>query len=105
MSGEGLVLAGLLSIATGSMAFTLSEASIFAGLRARMNQWSKWLGKLLSCGYCISHWVAFPLVAIYRPRLFLAWWPLDYFLTALTIAWAAAFQWVALVRLMQRAGK
>jgi hypothetical protein len=29
------------------------------------------------------------LVAIYRPRLFNAWWLLNYLLTALVIAWLA----------------
>ena len=49
--------------------------------------------------------VAFALTAIYRPRLFVFWWPLDYFLTALVIAWLSAFQWVAMCWLMERAGR
>ncbi len=53
----------------------------------------------------MGHWVAFGLVAVYRPRLFEGWWLLAYFLTALVIAWLAAFQWAALCWLMDKAGK
>ncbi len=57
------------------------------------------------CGSCLGHWVALGLVAIYRPRLFESGWLLDYVLTALVIAWLAAFQWAALCWLMDHAGK
>jgi len=95
----------LLSLVTASLAFTLSEATVFWGLREWVKGRSAWMGKIASCGYCLGHWGAFGLVAIYRPRLFQTWWPLDYFLTALIIAWLAAFQWAALCWLMDKAGK
>ncbi len=95
----------LLSAVTAAVAFTLCETTLFAGLRAWVKGRSVWLGKLACCGYCLGHWVAFGLVAIYRPRLFEAWWPLDYLLTALVMAWLAAFQWAALCWLMAKAGK
>lgn len=95
----------LLSLVTASVALILSETAVFAGMRERAKTWNPWLGKLASCGYCLGHWVAFGLVAIYRPRLFQAWWLLDYFLTALAIAWLAAFQWAALCWLMGKAGE
>ena len=95
----------LLSLVTASAAFTLCETTVFAGLRDRVKSRSVWLGKLACCGYCLGHWVAFVLVAIYRPRLFQAWWFLDYFFTALIISWLAAFQWAALCWLTAKAGK
>ncbi len=95
----------LLSLVTAAVAFTLCETRLFAGLRAWVKGRSVWLGKLACCGYCLGHWVAFGLVAIYRPRLFEAWWLLDYFLTALAIAWLAAFQWATLCWLMAKAEK
>jgi hypothetical protein len=94
-----------LSLVTASVAFTFCETMLFAGLRDWVKERSAWLGKLACCGYCLGHWVAFVLVAIYRPRLFAGWWPLDYFLTALVIAWLAAFQWATLCWLMGRAEK
>jgi hypothetical protein len=90
---------------TASVTFTLSEATVFAGARERVKDRSAWLGKMACCGYCLGHWFAFGLVAIYRPKLFQGWWLLDYFLTALVIAWLAAFQWAALCWLMEKAGK
>ena len=95
----------LLSLVSASIAFTLSEAAAFAGTREWAKGWNPRLGKLASCGYCLGHWMAFGLVAVYRPRLFQGWWLLDYFLTALVIAWLAAFQWAVLCWLMEKAGK
>jgi hypothetical protein len=95
----------LLSLVAASVAFTLCETVLFAGLRERVKARSVCLGKHAGCGYCLGHWITFGLVAIYRPRLLEAWWRLDYFLTALIIAWLAAFQWAALCWLMEKAGK
>jgi hypothetical protein len=95
----------LLSLVAASIAFTISEAAVFVGMRERLKSWNPWLGKMASCGYCLGHWVAFGLVALYRPRLFEGWWLLDYFLTALVVAWLAAFQWAALCWLMEKVGK
>lgn len=49
--------------------------------------------------------MSFGLVAILGPRLLQAWVLLDYFPTALLIAWLAAFQWAVLCWLMEKAGK
>ena len=95
----------LLSVATAAISFSIAETKLFSTARERVKTRSRFWGDLISCGYCLGHWVAFGLVAIYRPRLFDAWWPLDYFLTALVIAWLAAFQWAALCWLMEKAGK
>jgi len=70
-----------------------------------MKSKSAFLGELFSCGYCFAHWVSFGLVAIYRPKLFEFWWLLDYFLTALVIAWLAASHWIVLCWLMEKSGK
>ncbi len=77
---------------TASAAFTLSEMTVIAGLREWTNGRGLLLGKLASCGYCLGHWVAPGLAAIYRPKLFEGWWLLDHFLTALVIAWLASLQ-------------
>ncbi|MCA9731227.1 DUF1360 domain-containing protein [candidate division KSB1 bacterium] len=65
----------------------------------------KILGGLLSCGYCFGHWVAFGLVALYQPRLFHFWWLVDYFFSALVIAWFSAYQWILMCWLMDKVGK
>ena len=94
-----------LSLVTATVSFTVTEMKLFAPVRDWAKARSALLGELLSCGYCFGHWVAFAVTALYRPRLFVCWWPLDYFLTALVIAWLGAFQWVAMCWLMEKAGK
>jgi len=94
-----------LSLAAACLSFTFTQAKVFRPLRERIKKRSPFLGDLFCCSYCFGHWVAFALVAVYRPRLFICWWPLDYFLTALLIAWLAAFQCLVLDLLMSRAGK
>jgi hypothetical protein len=59
-----------LSLVTASVAFTLCEMKLFAELRNWVKRRSVWRGKLICCGYCLGHWVAFCLVAIYRPMAF-----------------------------------
>ncbi len=94
-----------LSIVTASISFTVSETKLFKPLREWMKKKNAFLGDLFCCGYCFGHWAAFALVALYKPRLFIYWWPLDYFLTALSIAWLAGGQWALMCGLMDKAGK
>jgi len=94
-----------LSFVTASVSFTVTEAKICGRFRAWAKEKNLFLGELLSCGYCFGHWVAFALVAVYRPRLFYAWWPLDFFLTALVIAWLAGLQLAGMCLLLEKAGK
>lgn len=94
-----------LSVVTGSIAFTLTESKLFYSFREWVSKRSKFIGKLVNCGYCTGHWIAFALTAIYQPRLFNSWGFLDYFFTALVIAWFAGFQWVLMSFFMMKAGK
>lgn len=95
----------MLSIVTASISFTVTETKLFMPVRECVKKRNAFLGELLSCGYCFSHWVAFALVAIYMTRLFESWWLLDYFLTALVIAWLSGIQWATMGWLMEKAGK
>jgi len=94
-----------LSLVTASISFTVTETKIFKPLREWAKRRSSACGEFISCGYCVGHWLAFILVVTYRPKLFDLWWPLDYFFTALIVAWFAAFQWILLCWLMAKAGK
>ena len=100
-----MIVVVTLSLVTASISFTVTETKLFLPLREWMNTRSALAGELFSCGYCFGHWVALGLVAMYRPRLFVAWWPFDYVLTALVIAWLAAFQWALMCWFMQKTGK
>jgi len=90
---------------TASVSFTISETKLFAAPRAYILKKFTLLGELLSCGYCLGHWVALLLIILYRPRLFHYFWPLDYFISVLLVAWLAAFQWLVLCLLMKKAAK
>ncbi len=59
----------LVSLVTASVALTLCETTLLAGLREWVKGRSPWPGKLEHCGYCLGHWIAFGLVTISRPRL------------------------------------
>jgi hypothetical protein len=95
----------LLSMVTASISFTVTETNIFLSFREWTENKNAIIGELLSCGYCLGHWIAFALVAIYRPQLFQLWWPLDYFFTALIIAWLSAIQWAIMCGLMIKTGR
>jgi hypothetical protein len=94
-----------LSFVTAAISFTVTETKIFKPLREWLTGKIAFLGELFSCGYCFGHWVAFGLVAVYKPCLFHAWWLLDYFLTAIVIAWLSGIQWALMCLLMDKAGK
>lgn len=100
-----LALVVPLSFATASISFTVTETKLFRPVREAVKRNSAFLGGLVSCGYCFGHWVSFGLVAVYHPRLFTAWRPLDYFLTALVVAWLGGIQWAFMCWLTEKSGK
>ena len=44
------------------LSYTISKEAIFASLRDRCGGRDTFLGYLISCPYCLSHWLAFALV-------------------------------------------
>lgn len=67
MDISGLCQIAVLSLATAAISVTISKARVFASARQWVAERNKWLGELLSCSYCTSHWVAIAFVAIYCP--------------------------------------
>ena len=94
-----------MSLAVASIAFTISETKLFEPVRKWFDKKSKFIYSLLSCGYCLGYWLSFILTAIYNPKIFNLYWPIDYFLTAIVIAWLAGFQWILMCWLMKKSGK
>jgi hypothetical protein len=94
-----------LSFVTASISFAVTETKLCQRFREIIKSRNVLMGELVSCGYCLGHWVSGGLVVIYTPRLTRVWWPLDYLLSVLIIAWLSAFQWVLMCCLMQKAGK
>jgi hypothetical protein len=94
-----------LSFVAASICFAVTETRLFQQFREEIKIRNIFFGKLVSCGYCLGYWVSGGLVVIYTPRLTRVWWPLDYLLSVLIIAWLSAFQWILMCCLMQKAGK
>ena len=46
---------------------TIARERIFAPLRRKLAGNDTWLGYLVSCPYCVSHWVAFIVVPLTDP--------------------------------------
>jgi len=59
----------VLAFAAAAISTTITKAFIFAPMREWIFKRNEWFGELFSCPYCMSHWVGFVLVAIYRPIL------------------------------------
>ncbi len=55
------------ALAVAAISVTISKSKLFASVRAWISEKNQRLGHLVSCAYCTSHWVAMPLIVIYRP--------------------------------------
>lgn len=67
----------VLALAAAAISTTITKAFIFAPMRDWIFKQNEWFGELFSCPYCMSHWVGFVLVAIYRPVLVEMWFIID----------------------------
>lgn len=86
------------SAVTMGISYTLSRERLFAPLRAWLGGKETWLGYLVSCPYCASHYVAFvlvPLTGTYAIHVRPAWGfvstVLDWFLSSIFVTVIAAF--------------
>ena len=77
---------------------TIARERIFAPLRQRLGGKDTWLGYLVSCPYCVSHWVAFivvPLTGTYPLKVVPRWGVvssvLTWLLSSVLVAVVAAF--------------
>jgi uncharacterized oligopeptide transporter (OPT) family protein len=58
----------ILALAVASIVTTVSLTFLFQRVRDWADEKHPRLGSLLSCHYCLAHWVAFPLVLYYSPH-------------------------------------
>jgi hypothetical protein len=76
---------------------TVAKERIFAPLRERLGGKDTWFGYLVSCPYCVSHYIAFalvPLTGTYPIEVTVGGWVgavLRWFLASVLIAVIAAF--------------
>lgn len=95
----------ILSLIVASITYTVTRSNIFASFRLLVKHFSPKLGELVSCGYFFGHWVSFVIVGLYRYRVVEGLGILDYFLTALLVAWLNAWQWPAMTILLNYRAK
>lgn len=86
MNTKALLVVLILSLPVAAISLTITKSSLFEPLRKWLLDKSEWLGQLISCPHCTSHWVSFALVAIYHPRMLQsAWWLVDLMVSAFAI--------------------
>ena len=95
----------LLSMVCASLSFTITESVLFSDFRIYIRKRNSWLGELVSCGYCLGHWIAALLIIITGFNIFNTNLFIDYFFTALIIAWISSIQWLIMCYLMNKANK
>lgn len=79
---ESIWVGIVLALVVSGTSYTITMADVFEPFRKFIGARNAWLGKLFSCFYCLSHWVAFLLVAIYRPQII----PGDYLILNLAVS-------------------
>ncbi len=81
----------MLALAVSALSMTITKTKVTKTLRLWVKAHNAWLGELLSCPYCTSHWLAFAVVAIYQPRVVdSGLLVLDLFISAMMIVALAA---------------
>lgn len=92
----------VIALAAGGAAATITKAKIFFRFRMLVTRNTYWGGLLVSCPYCMSHWIVFAIIAAYRPRLVTSSLvPLDVIVTGfaivtlatMTAAWICRTYW------------
>ena len=94
-----------LGVASGIISFIIADALIFSTLRIWANKKSLFLGKLLSCGFCVGFYVAGILEMFYQYDLFDTILFLDLILTWFVIAFFSGITWLVLCILFRWANK
>ena len=90
------------SLVVMGLSHTIARERLFAPLRRALGGHDTWLGYLVSCPYCVSHWIAFllvPLTGTYAIDVVPHWgpvsWVLRWLLSSVLVTAVAAFMRVA----------
>jgi hypothetical protein len=89
----------VIALATAAISLTISKGRIFIPLREWIASRNTWLGELVSCFYCTSHWVAIALVVIYQPVLLRKWLFLDLLVSVFVVVSVSTLVCGAIIRL------
>jgi uncharacterized membrane protein len=88
----------MVALVVMGLAHTIARERIAEPLRRRLGGRETWLGYLVSCPYCLSHWLAMvlvPLTGTYPVQVVVQWGALAtvlrWFLSSVLVAVLAAF--------------
>jgi hypothetical protein len=77
----------ILSLAISAISYTISRTEIFKPIRKLIcNRWN-WLGKLISCPYCLSHWVSFVMIFYFYKTISVEVFILTFAMITLSAIW------------------
>ncbi|MBX5460852.1 MAG: DUF1360 domain-containing protein [Steroidobacteraceae bacterium] len=65
---EDLIACGVVGIAAAAISMSFTQGSMFEPIRSWIAARHALMGELARCFFCLSHWIAFAGIAIYRPR-------------------------------------
>lgn len=94
-----------ISIVTAEISYLITHSEIMASFQIWINKTEKLPMKLyilLTCGYCLGHWIAIPLVFLYKLRVIRYWLPLDLILTVFAVAFVSGMLYFLMVYLMEK---
>jgi len=80
----------VLAVAASAISATISRAKVFASTRRCIALHNRWLGELVSCHYCMVHWVCAGFTVIYRPVIMQVFFPIDLFVSLFVMVGFAA---------------
>jgi hypothetical protein len=66
---ENLTTCLMIAMAASSISMTVTQTELFAAFREWTTKKNALMGHLFHCFYCLSHWVVFGGMAVYRPVL------------------------------------
>ena len=58
-----------LGLCCGTISYTITKGSIFGPLRVWLIERTYWLGKLVQCPYCMSHWATILAMLVFQPKM------------------------------------
>jgi len=73
------------SLAVASISLTISRAKIFSPHREWIARRNIWVGDLISCPYCTSHWISFIVCLEFDSLVITNWVLIDYLIHAFSI--------------------
>lgn len=58
-----------LALASGVVAVTITKTHIFLPIRVWLHDRNNWLYTLVTCFYCLGHWISAAAVVAFQPRI------------------------------------